>query len=590
MGPPAPAAAAGRILVLESVTVVALALTLSAWFAGWPPWPAWLPALALGAGLAIRWVALRALGRPPDDRPRRLPSAETVVCLAAAVVYRLPALLHPWGWVNRDGAYGAFVALHLLEGDRPAPPFTEGANYQGTLKSHLAAGLALPTGARDLSGLMAASSLLLFLVFVVATMALARRLGGRPAALGAGLYLAVGPRFLTVFSLNCVGQYVDVLALGGAALAVLAALLDHDRHGAAARGPYFGVGLLLGAAFWQQPVALSYVGAAGLALALRRRTWRDPWVLLVGAGLLMGALPALLWNLQNAWASTDILGRDAAELKAQADALPQLVRRTVQISLPILAGLSPGHPWADAPAVRPLASLLLPAALAGFVAVRARPLWTGLRRGTPGADLLALGLTLCCLGLFWATAAGRVYWRPRYLLPLLAAGAVHLGVSGGWLWRRSRPAAALALAALLALNVAGTLPRLREGRSIAAYYRQVVRSLEAKGIRTGYADFSLSAPVTMFTAERIVLSPRLGPTPAYESESQARLLERAGPDAFVLRPEDDAEAFAAVLRGLGVSFRLDRHPIPVFHALSRRVRLDEVAGFRTSEPAEADPE
>ena len=56
-----------------------------------------------------------------------------------AVLRRLPALVHPWGWVNTDGAYGAFVALHLLEGERPAPVFTEGASYQGTLKGHLAA-------------------------------------------------------------------------------------------------------------------------------------------------------------------------------------------------------------------------------------------------------------------------------------------------------------------------------------------------------------------------------------------------------------------------------------------------------------------
>jgi hypothetical protein len=46
-------------------------------------------------------------------------------------------------------------------------------------------------------------------------MSLARRLGGRAAAVASGLYLALGPKFLTVFSLNSVGQYVDVLARAG---------------------------------------------------------------------------------------------------------------------------------------------------------------------------------------------------------------------------------------------------------------------------------------------------------------------------------------------------------------------------------------
>ena len=44
------------------------------------------------------------------------PSTDTLVCLAIALVYRAPALVHPWGWVNRDGAYGAFVGMHLRQG------------------------------------------------------------------------------------------------------------------------------------------------------------------------------------------------------------------------------------------------------------------------------------------------------------------------------------------------------------------------------------------------------------------------------------------------------------------------------------------
>jgi hypothetical protein len=259
----------------------------------------------------------------------------------------VPALLHPWGWVNRDGAYPAFVALHLMQGIRPAPIFTEGAHYQGTLKGHLGALLGLLTGARDLSFLMVLTSLILYLVFVAVTMALVRRLAGRSAAFVSGLYLAVSPRFLTVFSLNCVGRYVDVLALGGLALLVLARLLSEDRRGADARGSYLVVGLLLGAAFWQQPVALAYVGAAAAAFALRRATWRDGWALLFPLGLFVGALPALIWNVQNHWQSGDIMGVQAEGLKAQVDALPHLIRRTLTISFPTLAGLSPGHPWGD---------------------------------------------------------------------------------------------------------------------------------------------------------------------------------------------------------------------------------------------------
>src|SRR5205814_2978753 len=139
--------------------------------------------------------------------------------------------------------------------------------------------------------------------------------------------------------------------------------------------------------------------------------------------------------------------------------------------------------------------------------------------GRPSPALLPPALLAGCLGLVWATAAGAVYSRPRYLLPVMAATAVHLGVVWAWAWGRSRVVAAAGLAVLLALNVSGMASRLRDGGPTADYYRRVLRSLDSKGVRTGYADFSLSGPITMFTRERILLSSRLGPTPAFEPEA-----------------------------------------------------------------------
>ncbi|HEY2943515.1 MAG TPA: hypothetical protein VGN09_13865 [Vicinamibacteria bacterium] len=571
-----------RDLFLEGALLGCLVLLVTTWFAAQPAGlPAAVPFAALFVTAAVRWG--RAL--PQVLRP---PAAETVAAIAAACVYRLPALITPRGWVNRDGAYPAFVALHLMQGMRPAPIFTEGAHYQGTLKGHLGALIGLLTGVRDLPLLMVVSSVILYLVFVAATMALARRIGGRGAALVAGLYLAISPRFLTVFSLNCVGQYVDVLALGGLALVVVARLLADDRRGADARWSYLGAGLLLGAAFWQQPVALAYAGVVALALALRRSTRRDGWALLLPLGAFVGALPVLIWNAQNLWQTRDIImnSREPGDLAAQADALPHLIRRTLTISFPTLSGLSPGHPWGHLGPVAAVGYVLIPGALALYLAIRGREIVASLRRGRPSPALLPPVLLACCLAQFWAVAAGRIYWRPRYLLPVTAATAMHLGTVLAWRRPRIRVVSALVLAVLLAVDVSGTWPRLRAGAEVAAPYEQLVRSLEARHIRTGYADFSISAPVTMFTAERIVFSSRLGPTASYESDRHTQKVAREGPDAYVLRADDDPEQFAAVLRSLGVSYRLDIDPVPIFYGFSRRVRLEEVAGFRGEEEPE----
>ncbi|HUG52604.1 MAG TPA: hypothetical protein VMR21_03350, partial [Vicinamibacteria bacterium] len=250
--------------------------------------------------------------------------------------------------------------------------------------------------------------------------------------------------------------------------------------------------------------------------------------------------------------------------------------------LPILAGVSPGHPWLSRArdALPAAAGALVPGAALAHLVLRGRDVVSSVRRGRPSPALLPPVLLVACLAVVWATAAGAVYSRPRYLLPVMAATAVHLGVVWAWAWARSRPLAAAGLAMVVALNVTGTASRLVDGGATTDYYARILRSLESKGVRTGYADFSLSAPLTMFTRERIVLSSRLGPTPAYEPERHARRVAREGADAYVLRPNDDPERFASVLRALGVSYRVDYDPVPVFYGFSRPVRVEEVAGFR----------
>jgi Dolichyl-phosphate-mannose-protein mannosyltransferase len=568
-----------RTLLLDAVIVLLLGVSLVSWFAAWPRLvPPALPAGALLAALAARFGGSFAR--------LRWPRGETLACLLLAVLYRLPALFAPWGFVNKDGAYGAFVALHLQQGVRPAPVFTEGANYQGTLKGHLGVLIGLVSGVRDLSWLIVAASVVLYLAFIGASMALARRLGGRTAAWVTGIYLAVSPRFLTVFSLNSVGQYVDILALGGLALALVARLVE-EPGGRGARWSYLTLGLLLGAAFWQQPVALAYGIAALAVLALRRETWRDPWTALVGVGGFLGVLPVVIWNLQHDWDSSFILGREPSEVQAQIAAIPVLAERAVQVAFPVLAGLSPRHPWGGLGFVRLAAAALLPLLLVGYLALKVREIAKSLREMRPSAAILPPLLMAACLALFWSVAAGMVYKRPRYLLPVLAASAIHLGVVAAWAWRRplGRVGVVAVMAALLAFAVTGTAPRFGEAEIISADYRRLIDALDRLQVRTAYSDFSISAPVTMFTRERILVSPRLGPTPAYESESLASRVDRVGPDAYVLPPGDDPDLFAAELRRHGVTFKTVFDPLPIFYDLRPRIRAEEVRGFRGETPS-----
>jgi hypothetical protein len=187
---------------------------------------------------------------------------------------------------------------------------------------------------------------------------------------------------------------------------------------------------------------------------------------------------------------------------------------------------------------------------------------------------------LSCLGIFWAVPGELIHLRPRYILPVAAATAVHLGVVVAWLARRSRVGAAACLLVLLALNASGMLPRLAAARGIEEWYTGLVRSLESKGIRTGFADFAVAGAVTMFTEEQIVISPRLGPTPHYESRLHAGIVDARAADAYILQEGEDPSGLADRLERLGVDYRLDTQPVPVFYGFSRPVTFDEISGFR----------
>ena len=43
------------------------------------------------------------------------------------------------------------------------------------------------------------------------------------------------------------------------------------------------------------------------------------------------------------------------------------------------------------------------------------------------------------------------------------------------------------------------------------------------------------------------------------------------------------------LDSLGVTYRMEIDPVPIFYKLSRRVAVEEVAGFRGEEPAAETP-
>lgn len=536
--------------------------TVEAWFQGpllggrVPPSSAALPALLLVLG---------GLGALVRSRPRPPRHAVVLVgaVLAVAVAIRLPALRAPASVISSDSAVAGILAQDIDAGRLPAPVYAPGFPYEGTLKPHATValsrvlGLTLPTA-------YAWTSALLHLAWTACVMALAWRLGGPPAAVPAGLFMALGPRFLLAFSVNNVGQYPEVNALGALALALLPAA-----------GPLAGTGFVLGLALWQQLLAVYFVIVAAVAV-LATPGLRQPRRVAAGLGaLLLGAYPVWIWNAANHWATFELFRRGGKDPASRLGDLPDRLENTVTLSLPKLFGLTDLGTAGTAAA---LLGLLLPALVLALAWSRRAEIRA--ERGRSVAFLAAV-LLLVVIGVFAVSKfSHRGARRPRYLLPAYTSCAIAFGWAVAGLWRRSPAAGGAAAALVLGANVAGSVPWLQGRSSAEDGDRAVVDLLVREGVRTGYAGFWVAAKFTFLGGGRFVLSGELGPQVSWVHEPHARRVRETGPDAYVVEEGRLSEALAIRLERLGCAHRRsDVSGLAVFHHLCRPVTLEEMAGY-----------
>jgi hypothetical protein len=553
-------------------------LLVEAWFqgpilGGRVPIAAAVPLLAVLIAILVIRHRSHAVPRAPD---RRFTLAVSAMLLLATLV-RVPVLRAPGSLISSDSAVAGIIAQELRSGHLPAPIYAPGFPYEGTLKPHLTALLGLVLRWAGTPFLYVLASHLFYLLWIYAVMRLAREVGGTKAALGAGLFMAVSPRFLTAFSLNNVGQYPEVNALGTLALALL-------TPGAGLLLP----GLVLGLALWQQLVALYFILTAVVAVALTAPL-RRPRVLLDGvSGFLAGAYPVFVWNAANAWATLEWVGKGGKRPMDRLTGLPEQLERTFAVSFPKLFGLT------DAGVPGPLAATL-GLGMAGLVLMMA---WTRRKefrekRGASAAFLAGM-LFVVVVGTFAVSKfSHRGAQRPRYLLPVYTSCAVAVGWGVAALARRSRAAGAAAALGIVGLNAVGLLPWLQARAHARERDRTFLDTLARLGVRTGYAGFWVGPKYTFLSDGEVILSGELGPDVSWVHEGQARLVRRAGPDALVVDP-GLSDSLEARLVALGCRFqRTETIGLVIYHDLSRRVSLEELAGFdvetRSQPPPEPDP-
>jgi hypothetical protein len=573
------------------------------WFDVAAPWrPAALapvpPLAVLAAGGLAAGAWLR--GRRRVLRGPALGSAwsSLLLVVALAFFFRLPVVAGgAAAAVTPDGALSGIVALHVVDGGA-RDVFVPHVPYSGSLKSHVAAALAL---AMDPARAFALASVLFYLGYVAGLFRLALLVAGPRAAFLAGLYAAFSPPFLTRYSLSNDGNYVEVLALGTWAL-WLAARWTRESG---SRGPLaFAAGLLLGLGFWCHILAVIYAAAlaalfAAVAVVPRRF---DPAgrrgirsrdlqssarsLLALGAGWAIGYLPGLLWNAANDWASFQYLlpGEPRpGEGGGPGVAVPGLlekVRLMVTDHWPVLMGYDTGYGPAVDAILRAVSWLGVAAALfaLGWTARRA---WR--ERSWPLAALLLFAVANVAIAL---AALPHVPGNPRYLLFLMSVVPVFLAdaFGRGPLWPRSAPTGwwqrPLVLAVLIATGAVASFAQVPPTIRQDGRWRQFVADMEREGVRFCYTDFFLATRVNFLSRERIVCSAKLGPTTTEYFFEYRERVENAPEAAFIAVNRTSAGRLERRLQELGVAYERKDLMKPVLLRLSRKVDPKELFPWR----------
>ena len=427
---------------------------------------------------------------------------------AAGVALRVWVYRSALGDPDSDEAIVGLMARQILHGRLTT--FFWGQPYGGPQEAWLAAPVFAVAGTSLLAlrtvtfALTAAGVVLVWRVGI-------RTIGERAAAVAAALFW-LWPPFDVYWLVHERGFYgSDVVYC---LLLLLLALRIVERPTPARVGIF---GLVLGLGFWQTaqvvPIALPTIAWT---------LWREPralgraWAGLVG--LVVGALPWLVWNIRHDWAS--LLPRASAQQYAHS------LRLFVSPLLPMLLGLR--APFTSQPVVpKPLMYAVYVAVLAAFAhgAVRTR---------RTNASLLYV--VAACFPLIWAIAR-RVTSQtstPIYLVVL--SPVVVLLVAR--LARRT-PAAVAVLVACGAVTVVSLhrmevpLARSPDHPPTPRSFAALVRVLDAQHLTRVYADYWIAYRLTFATRERIVA--------AVLPQSAARWLPyqrevASSPDGYVFFP------------------------------------------------------
>jgi 4-amino-4-deoxy-L-arabinose transferase-like glycosyltransferase len=354
--------------------------------------------------------------------------------------------------ISGDDATVALMGKHILAGEN-LPVFFYRQSFMGSLNGFHMVPALHAFGPSVL--LVRLNAVAWSLLFPLGLYVLARRIYDESAARVTLLLAAVPPFLLTYYSTvaephfeaNTFGVVLLLLAL----VALTARAEPHRARTLAC------LGFVAGLACWTNMKVLVVLGPILLLLLLH-----DPRLpfrrggLLLAVGFLAGNLPAWLFYVTQPDPGQGNLGSARRFLESNVDLSWPRVSEFLAHAVPLVVGT---YYWEPGTPLRLLALALCGALYLAAVVLAVVEAVRALRRGAPSRRAWGLWLLLLTLGATYLALYGSTFnllWqmsRGRYLLPAYIPLLLFLGAAIARLARRSRPAAGVALAFVLAFNV-----------------------------------------------------------------------------------------------------------------------------------------
>lgn len=400
----------------------------------------------------------------------------------------------------RDYGVVLLMAKHMAElGEFPV--FYYGQAYMGSLEPALSALLCKLFGTSEYA--ICAGTALWSCSVPVLVYLLTRDAAGRRAGFFAVVYLIISSDTLLHFSSQPRGGYMTMLMFG-----LLVVLMVNRFTARALTSGETSVrhlawaGLFAGLGWWNNQMVIVFLMAAVVVvLPAFRFVFRRGAILWALAAFLLGSLPWWWWNFTNDWESfafSKSFGR--VGLMEGLGHFFELAPKTLGL-----------EPWPTGMNMARLAGLILLGGGGAWALVRAAgPGGKGCRR-LPFITMVSAGLIILFMALFFSHSHYSRLKVTRYLMPLIPAMAILVGVAVDWLVRQGRvmAVAGVLLFVLVVPRAVILMPKMddnfaEEKRRFEAT-RAIADFLQEKTGGVAVGDF-LHCWVTFATRERAVIA------------------------------------------------------------------------------------